>query len=149
MKIMKLNKDSKLDFFLTLFLLIIYCKSPTIYKNFSDYKPIEEIAMVEMEGYLLRLQYDPNPNFYDKLYLLEGEYLIEFKDRINFTKGAAYCKLKENKIYTINIVDIKNFPKYKKSVYVGECIEIPKKEEGFLEKFLLEKKLQEEGKESK
>ncbi|GIX40893.1 MAG: hypothetical protein KatS3mg129_0626 [Leptospiraceae bacterium] len=131
--------------FIILLLLIPfgYCKTPTIYRNFNDYKPQEEIAILEFDGYVLRLKDESNPEYYDKLYLLEGEYLIEFKDRINFTKGAALCNLKANKKYTIKITGKKEFPQYKKYVYIGDCIEVPEKEQGFLEKFLLEKKLEE------
>ncbi len=128
--------------FIILVFLGISCKTPTIYKNFNDYKPDSEIAIVEMDGYILKIKNDNNINYFDKLYLLEGKYLIEFKDRINLIKGAALCELKSNKKYTIEIIDKKEFPKIKKSIYIGECKEIPKTENNVFEKFLLDKKLE-------
>jgi len=146
MKLTKLLSNKIIPFFL---IFLTLCKSPTVYKNFEQYKPLEEIATLEFEGYVLRIKEDSNQEFYDKLYLLEGKYLIEFKDRRTFIKGATLCNLKANKRYTIKIISQKEFPKHNKIVYIGECIEIPKEEPGFLERYLLDKKLEEESKRNK
>lgn len=122
------------------FFILTVCKSPQIYKNFSDYKKIQEVAIVEFDGYLLKLQDNTN-EFYDILILLEGKYLIEFKDRRTFMKGAALCNLKADKVYTIKIIDRKEFPKQNKMIYIGDCQEVDKKETNVIEKYFLEKKL--------
>lgn len=128
------------NFIFVFIILLSLCKSPQIYKNFSDYKKIEEVSIVEFDGYLLKLQDNTN-EFFDILILLEGKYLIEFKDRRTYIKGAALCNLKADKIYTIQIVDKKEFPKQNKIVYVGECKEVDKKENNIIEKYFLDKKL--------
>lgn len=129
---------SKLLFFG--FLLFLSCKSPEIYKNFSDYKKLEEIAIVEFDGYLLKVQ-DETQSFYDILFLVEGKYLIEFLDRNQSIKGASLCNLKANKIYTIKITGKKEFPKLRKTVYFGDCVEVERNKTNLIEKYFLDKKL--------
>jgi hypothetical protein len=143
MKLTKISSNKMILFFL---IFLSLCKSPAVYRNFEQYKPLEEIATLEFDGYVLHIKENSNQEFYDKLYLLEGKYLIEFKDRRTFIKGAALCNLKANKRYTIKIISKKEFPQHNKIVYIGECIEIPKEEPGFLERYLLDKKLEEESK---
>ncbi len=137
----------KFKIFKIIFLILLFlqtCQSPTIYKNFDQYKSENEIAIIEMEGYQVRVKDNSRNLYYDKLYLLEGKYLIEFRDRNSMMKGAALCSVVKDKKYTIKITDKKEFAKYNKSIYTGACIEIPKKEPGKLEKYLLEKKLKDE-----
>ncbi len=125
---------------LLVIILLISCKTPEIYKNFSNYKKLEEIAILEFDGFLLKVQ-DETKNYYDILLLVEGKYLIEFRDRNHFIKGASLCELKANKIYTIQITQKKEFPKLNKIVYLGECIEVDRKKTNIVEKYFLDKKL--------
>lgn len=129
-----------------LVLLINSCQSPTVYKNFEQYKSEDEIAIIQMDGYEIKLKDNSNNVYYDKLYLLEGKYLIEFRDRVTMMKGAVLCEVSKGKFYIIKITDKKNFAKYNKSIYVGTCLEKLKEEPGKLEKYLLEKKLKDEAK---
>ncbi|MCS7206099.1 MAG: hypothetical protein NZ853_10420 [Leptospiraceae bacterium] len=127
-------------FFLIIFLLS--CLTPKVYRNFREYRPPEEIAVVEFEGYLLKLQQEDQ--YSDFLFLLEGKYLIEFMDRKNFFKGAALCELKKNHYYTIQIVEKIDFEKYQKSVYRGICKPIPRRKEFLFSKEFFEKSISNE-----
>ncbi|MFN3604686.1 MAG: hypothetical protein ACK4UJ_08260 [Leptonema sp. (in: bacteria)] len=126
--------------FLIFFIVFSHCQSPQIYKNFSDYKKLEEIAVLEFDGYQIKIQ-DETKSYYDILLLLEGNYLIEFRDRNSLIKGAALCELKANSIYTIEIEDKRNFPKYNKSIYIGKCKKVEKDKTNLIEKYFLDKKL--------
>lgn len=108
-----------------------------IYQNYEGFKFDKDVAVLEYRGYRFWLKDTEKlskegrmvSEKYDVLRLTPGDYLIGFRRIHPREGGAAFCRLKADRIYSFEITSRQYLPRTGTWGYKGKCLFDPERKE--------------------